>query len=328
MLHYIARRLIIAVGTIFAISILSFIIIQLPPGDFISYYVAQQQGAGNLISPEEAEQLRERYGIDQPVWNQYFKWIGNFVQGDFGNSMSWQRPVADLIGERLALTVVLSLASVLFTWVIALPIGVYSAVRQYSVLDYLFTGLGFIGLAVPSFLLALATMYVGFTVFDANIGGLFSPEYVAAPWTIEKIWDLMKHLPVPAFVLALGSTAGIIRIMRANMLDEMRKPYVTNARAKGLPEWRVIVNHPLRVALNPFISTIGYLFPFIVSGSIIVSVVLGLPTVGPLLLTSLLAQDMFLAGGIIMLLGILTVLGTLISDLLLMWIDPRVREMG
>lgn len=328
MLNYITRRLVIALGTTFAISVLSFVIIQLPAGDYISYYVAQQQAAGDIVSQQEAEQLRARYGLGDPIWTQYLKWIGLIVQGDFGNSMSWQRPVADLIGERLALTVVLSLGAVVLTWIIALPIGIYSAVRQYSPLDYVFTSFGFIGLAIPNFLLALAAMYIGFTVFDANIGGLFSPEYADAPWTIAKVWDLLKHLPIPAFVLALGGTAGIIRIMRANVLDEMRKPYVTSARAKGLPEWRVILNHPVRVALNPFISTIGYLFPYIVSGSIIVSVVLGLPTVGPLLLTSLLAQDMFLAGGIILLLGILTVIGTLISDLLLMWIDPRVREMG
>lgn len=328
MLHYITRRLLIALVTTFAISILSFAIIQVPAGDFVSFYVAQQQAAGNIISPQEAEQLRARYGLDQPVWTQYWKWISLAVQGDFGNSMSWQRPVTELIGERLWLTVVLSLAAVGFTWIIALPIGIYSAVRQYSVLDYFFTGFGFIGLGVPNFLLALALMYVGFTVFDANIGGLFSPEYVNAPWTVARVWDLLKHLPIPAFILALSGTAGIIRIMRANVLDEMRKPYVTNARAKGLPEWKVILNHPVRVALNPFISTLAYLFPYIVSGSIVVSVVLGLPTVGPLLLTSLLAQDMFLAAAIIMLLGVLTILGTLVSDLLLMWIDPRVREMG
>jgi peptide/nickel transport system permease protein len=328
LLHYVARRLIIALGTMIAISILSFVIIQLPSGDYISYYVAQQAASGDVISAQEADQLRERYGLDQPVWVQYFKWMGLALQGDFGTSMSWQRPVADLIGERLALTVVLSLAAVVLTWIIALPIGIYSAVRQYSPLDYVFTGFGFIGLAVPNFLLALGAMYFGFAVFGANIGGLFSPEYAGAPWNIAKVWDLMKHLPIPAFILALSGTAGIIRIMRANLLDEMQKPYVTNARAKGLPEWRVILIHPVRVALNPFVSTIGYLFPYIVSGSIIVSLVLGLPTVGPLLLNSLLAQDMFLAGAIVMLLGVLTVIGTLISDLLLMWIDPRVREMG
>lgn len=328
MLHYITRRSFIALGTTVAISILSFMIIQLPPGDYISYYVAQQTAAGEIITQQEAGQLRARYGLDQSVWVQYLKWIGLALQGDFGMSLAWQRPVGGLIGERLALTVVLSSAAVIFTWIIALPIGIYSAVRQYSPLDYVFTCIGFMGLAVPSFLLALASMYVGFAVFDANIGGLFSPEHANAAWSVAKVWDLLKHLPLPAFILAFGGTAGVIRIMRANVLDEMRKPYVTNARAKGLPEWRVLLNHPVRVALNPFVSTIGYLLPYVVSGSVIVSLVLGLPTVGPLLLSALLAQDMFLAGAIVMLLGVLTVIGTLISDLLLMWIDPRVREEG
>lgn len=327
-LQYITRRLAIAVVTLTVISILTFVIIQLPRGDYISYYVAQQTAAGDIISLQEAEQLRARYGLDQPYWMQYLKWAGLAIQGDFGMSLTWQRSVASLIGERLLLTVVLSLAAVVFTWILALPIGIYSAVRQYSPLDYLFTCIGFLGLAVPSFLLALAAMYLGFTLFDANIGGLFSSEYADATWSMHKVWDLLQHLPLPAFILAFGGTAGITRIMRANVLDEMRKPYVTNARAKGLPEWRVILNHPVRVALNPFVSTIGYLFPYVVSGSVIVSLVLGLPTVGPLLLSSLLAQDMFLAGAIVMMLGLLTVVGTLISDLLLIWIDPRARDSG
>jgi peptide/nickel transport system permease protein len=326
LLKYITRRTFIALGTTIAISILSFAIIQLPPGDYISYYVAQQTAAGEIITQEQAGQLRARYGLDQPVAVQYLKWMGLALQGDFGMSLAWQRSVGSLIGERLVLTILLSLAAVVFTWLIALPIGIYSAIRQYSPLDYFFTCIGFMGLAIPSFLLALASMYVGFAVFDANIGGLFSPEFANAPWSMARVWDLVKHLPLPAFILAFGGTAGVIRIMRANVLDEMRKPYVTNARAKGLPEWRVILNHPVRVALNPFISTIGYLLPYIVSGSVIVSLVLGLPTVGPLLLTALLAQDMFLAGAIVMLLGVLTVIGTLISDLLLMWIDPRIRD--
>jgi peptide/nickel transport system permease protein len=314
-----------ALITVWAISVIAFVIIELPPGDYISAYVAQQLASGQIVTPEEAAALRAQYGLDDPSWIRYAKWVSRVVRGNFGVSLEWQRPVADLIGERLALTVVLTLTTVLFTWVIALPIGVYSAVRQYSPLDYVFTFIGFIGLAIPNFLLALIMMYFGFVFFGANIGGLFSPEYQDAPWSLARVWDLMKHLPIPALVLATAGTAEVIRVMRANLLDELRKPYVVAARAKGLTEWQVIIRHPVRVALNPFISTIGYIFPLIVSGSVIVSLVLGLPTVGPLLLRSLLAQDMFLAGAIVLMLGVMTVIGTLISDLLLMWIDPRVR---
>lgn len=328
MLRYLIHRFVIAVVTILAISVLSFVIIQLPPGDYINSYVAQQMASGTEISLREAEALRAQYGLDQPAWVQYLKWMGLVLRGDFGMSMEWQRSVSSLIGERLALTVILTLLTVVFTWVLALPIGIYSAVRQYSVLDYVFTLIGFIGLAVPNFLLALILMYLGFTFFGANIGGLFSQEYIDAPWSLARAWDLVKHLPLPAMILALSGTAEVIRVMRANLLDELRKPYVTAARAKGLAEWRVLLRHPVRVALNPFVSTIGYLLPYIVSGSVIVSLVLSLPTVGPLLLRALIAQDMFLAGTIVLLLGVLTVVGTFISDLLLMWIDPRVQTEG
>lgn len=328
MLRYLIHRFVIAIVTILAISVLSFVIIQLPPGDYINSYVAQQMASGTEISLREAEALRAQYGLDQPAWVQYLKWMGLVLRGDFGMSMEWQRSVSSLIGERLALTVILTLLTVVFTWVLALPIGIYSAVRQYSVLDYVFTLIGFIGLAVPNFLLALILMYLGFTFFGANIGGLFSQEYIDAPWSLARAWDLVKHLPLPAMILALSGTAEVIRVMRANLLDELRKPYVTAARAKGLAEWRVLLRHPVRVALNPFVSTIGYLLPYIVSGSVIVSLVLSLPTVGPLLLRALIAQDMFLAGTIVLLLGVLTVVGTFISDLLLMWIDPRVQTEG
>ena len=328
MLAFLVRRMLMAVLTLWAISILTFLIIQLPPGDFVTAYIAQLQSTGSAVSAQEAENLRAQYGLDQPVWVQYFKWLGLALQGNFGMAMEWQRPVIEVIGDRLLLTMILSLAAVLFTWILAFPISIFSAVRQYSFWDYLFTLLAFIGLAVPNFLVALILMYFGFSLFNANVGGLFSPEYADAAWSGGRIWDLMKHLPLPALVLALGGTAQVVRVMRANVLDELRKPYVATARAKGLPEWRVILNHPVRVALNPFISTIGYLLPYIVSGSVIISLVLSLPTVGPLLLKALLAQDMFLAGTIVLLLGAMTVVGTFISDLLLMWIDPRVRAEG
>jgi peptide/nickel transport system permease protein len=325
MLAYIVRRLLLAVLTVWAISILSFIIIHLPPGDYVTSYIASMSASGSAVSEGEAKALREQLGLDKPITVQYVKWMELMLQGNFGMAMEWNRPVIDVIGDRLSLTIVISLAAILFTWIVALPIGIYSAVYRYSILDYIFTFVGFIGLAIPSFLLALIVMYLGFAWFGANIGGLFSPEYNEAPWSLGKTWDLVKHLPVPAIVLGVAGTAQLIRIMRSNLLDELRKPYVMTARARGLPEHRVILRYPVRVALNPFISTIGYLLPYVVSGSIIVSLVLSLPTVGPLLLKALVAQDMFLAGTIILLLGVLTVIGTFISDLLLMWVDPRIR---
>jgi peptide/nickel transport system permease protein len=248
--------------------------------------------------------------------------------GNFGMALEYGRPVGEVIGDRIWLTMVVSVAAIIFTWIVALPIGIYSAVRQYSIGDYIVTFVGFIGLAIPSFMLALILMYLGFTFFDLNIGGLFSDELAEAPWSLAKIWDLTKHLPLPALILGFAGTAQLVRIMRANLLDELSKPYVVTGRARGLSESRLILKYPVRVALNPFASTIGYLLPYVVSGSIIVSLVLSLPTVGPLLLKALVAQDMFLAGTIVLLLGTMTVIGTFISDLLLMWIDPRIRFEG
>jgi peptide/nickel transport system permease protein len=328
MIAYVVRRLLLALVTIWAISVLSFVIIQLPPGDFVDAYISRLSSMGSAVSMDEAQMLRQLYGLDQPRYVQYAKWMSRVVQGDFGESMEWQRPVAEVIGDRLWLTMAVSIAALLLTWGIALPIGIYSAVRQYSLGDYLATFVGFIGLAVPNFLLALILMYWAFKLFGANVGGLFSPENQLAPWSWAKFGDLMLHLPLPAMILALAGTAQLIRIMRANLLDELRRPYVVTARAKGLTEMRVILKYPVRAALNPFASTLAYLFPYIVSGSIIVSLVLSLPTVGPLLLKALIAQDMFLAGTIVLLLGVLTVIGTFISDLVLVWIEPRIRFQG
>jgi peptide/nickel transport system permease protein len=311
-LNYIVRRLMLAVLTVWAISVLSFMIIHLPPGDYVTSYIASMSASGSAVSEGEAQALREQLGLDKPITVQYAKWMGLIVQGNFGMAMEWGRPVSDVIGDRLTLTMVISVAAIIFTWGIALPIGIYSAVYPYS-------------LAIPGFLLALVVMYVGFAWFGASVGGLFSPDFIEASWSMEKVWDLTKHLPIPAIVLGVAGTAQLIRIMRSNLLDELRKPYVMTARARGLPEYRVIMRYPVRVALNPFVSTIGYLLPYVVSGSIIVSLVLSLPTVGPLLLKALIAQDMFLAGTIILLLGVMTVIGTFISDLLLMWVDPRIR---
>jgi peptide/nickel transport system permease protein len=328
MAEYLARRLVLALVTIVAISMLSFAIIQLPPGDYLTSYISQMAASGSMISEQEAQNLRVLYGLDKPKYLQYFYWVGLMFQGNFGMSLEWGLPVLTVIGDRLALTMVISVVAVTLTWCLALPIGIYSAVRQYSIGDYLFTFVGFIGLAIPSFMLALVLMYLGFAWFGADVGGLFSPEFSEADWSAARVWDLVKHLPLPAVVLAFGGTAQLIRIMRANLLDELGKPYVVTARAKGLSERQLIMKYPVRVALNPFASTVGYLFPYVVSGSIIVSLVLSLPTVGPVLLKALLAQDMFLAGTIVLLLGVMTVIGTLISDLLLMWIDPRIRLRG
>ena len=328
MLIYVARRLALALVTCVAISVLTFIIIRLPPGDFVDAYIANLAASGSSVSDEQAAAMRREYGLDRPVPMQYALWMARVVHGDFGVSMMWRRPVTEVIGDRLWLTMAVSIAALFLTWIIALPIGIYSAARQYSIGDYVATTLGFIGLAVPNFLLALILMYLGFRYLGLSVGGLFSPDMAQAPWSWAKFWDLMVHLPLPACVLALAGTAQLIRIMRANLLDELRKPYVVTARAKGIGETRVLLKYPVRAALNPFVSSIAYLFPYLVSGSIVVSLVLGLPTVGPLLLQALVAQDMFLAGTIVLLLGVLTVLGTLISDLMLMWIEPRIRLQG
>ncbi len=326
MLSYLIRRLLLALFTIWAISVVSFVIIQLPPVDFIDTYISERMSQGGTqAAPEQIQALRAQYGADQPKPIQYLRWVGLALRGDFGFTLEYQRPVSDVIGDRLALTIVVSLAALVVTWVVALPIGIYSAMHQYSPGDYVFTLLGFLGLAIPGFLLGLLVLYFGFAVFNVNLSGLFSPQYSDAPWSIPKALDLLWHLPIPALVLGTAGMAQAIRIMRANLLDEIRKPYVVTARAKGLSETRAILRYPVRVALNPFASTIGYTLPYIVSGSIIVSLVLGLPTVGPLLLKALVATDLFLAGAIVLLLGVLTVIGTFVSDLLLMWIDPRVR---
>jgi peptide/nickel transport system permease protein len=328
MLAYLLRRSILAILTMWAVSVLSFVVIQLPPGDYITSYIAEMSASGSFVSQQEAEALREQYGLNRPLYVQYIRWMQMVFQGNFGMALEYGRPVSEVIGDRLWLTMVVSVAAIIFTWIVALPIGIYSAVRQYSIGDYIATFVGFIGLAVPSFMLALILMYLGFTMFNANIGGLFTEELAEAPWSLAKLWDLTKHLPLPALILGLAGTAQLIRIMRANLLDELGKPYVVTARARGLSEKRLIVKYPVRVALNPFASTIGYLLPYVVSGSIIVSLVLSLPTVGPLLLKSLVAQDMFLAGTIVLMLGVMTVLGTFLSDLLLIWIDPRIRFEG
>ena len=326
MLQYILRRILLMVPTVFVISMIAFAIIQLPPGDYLTTYVAELQSTGETVDQATLEQLKERYGLGLPFHRQYFRWISNIIlHGDFGQSFTWNQPVNSLIWQRLGFTMLITFTTVIFIWIVALPIGIYSAVKQYSVGDYIATFFGFLGLATPDFLLALVLMYVSFKYFGQSVGGLFSPDFVDAPWTAARVWDLMTHMWIPIIILGTAGTAGLIRIMRANLLDELHKPYVVTARAKGMPERRLIWRYPVRVALNPFISTIGWTLPALVSGSIIVSVVLNLPTTGPLLLQALMQQDMYLAGGFILLVSCLTVIGTLISDILLAWLDPRIR---
>ncbi|GAB2987163.1 ABC transporter permease [Actinotalea caeni] len=326
MLRFTIHRILHVIPTLIAISIISFFIIQLPPGDFLTTQIASLEAQGESLDPAQLEALRVRYGIGEPFWVQYWKWISNIVlHGDFGLSFQYQRPVGGLISERLGLTVLLGLTTLVLTWAIALPAGVISAIRQHSAADYTISVLGFVALAVPNFLAALALAYIGFRFFGQSVGGLFSPEYVNAPWSLDRVLDLFGHLWIPVVVIALAGTAGIIRTTRANMLDELHKPYVTTARAKGLPEGRIIRKYPLRIALNPFVSTAGWNIPQIFDGEVIVATVLALGTTGPLLLGALRSQDMYLAGGIILIVAVLTVVGTFISDLLLAAVDPRVR---
>ena len=310
------------------ISVISFLVVTLPPGDFVDIYIEtliSETGRGTEAGELLEENLRREYGLDQPFIFQYSKWMLKVIQGDFGKSVEFNRPVWEIVSDKLLMTVIVAGTTALFTWTLAIPIGIYSAVRHRTIEDYTLTFIGFLGLAIPDFLLALALIWIGFFYFDFSVGGLFTREYATAPWSGGKIVDLLSHLWIPAIVLGTSGTAALIRIMRANLLDELRKPYVVTARAKGLKEWQLILKYPVRVALNPILSTVGYLLPFLISGSIIVSVVLGLPTVGPLLLRALLAEDLFMASSIVLMLGALTIIGTLVSDFLLMIIDPRIR---
>lgn len=326
MLQYVVRRVLYMIPTLFAISIVSFIIIQLPPGDYLTSLVATMASTGETVDRAQLVALEQRYGLGQPIYVQYWKWIsGILLRGDFGQSFEWNQPVSALIWGRLWLTFAVSLAALLFTWVVAFPVGIYSAVRQYSLGDYTFTIIGYIGLAIPNFLLALVLMYIAFKYFNQSVGGLFSPQYQDAPWTFAKFLDMLNHLWIPVVIIGTAGTAGLIRIMRANLLDELHKPYVVTARAKGLSERRLLLKYPVRMALNPFVSTLGWTLPTLVSGAAIVSIVLSLPTTGPLLFRALLSQDMYLAGSFILMLSTLTVIGTLLSDVLLAWLDPRIR---
>ena len=325
MLTFIVRRLTTFIPMMFLMSVVAFALIQAPPGDFLSDYVVQLQNQGEYADPGELESLRKQYGLGEPMYIQYAKWVWGVMRWDFGKSLEMRVSVNDLINERLSLTIILGLFTVVFTWTLAIPIGIISAVRQYSWIDYIFTFFSYLGVGTPNFLLALVIMWMVFAYFGMSITGLFSPDYVEAPWSVGKVIDMLKHIWVPMLILGTDGTARLTRIMRANLLDELNKPYVETARAKGLPEWQLIMRYPVRIAVNPIVSTIGWTLPQLFSGSLIVATVMSLPTLGPLLLRALYTQDMFLAGSIILILTALTLVGTLISDVVLALIDPRIR---
>lgn len=328
MLKYVLKRLLLVFPTMFIISILIFVTIQLPPGDYVTNMIESMRNQSGTVTwtPEFEAAMRERYGLNEPMPSQYVKWIGNIVlRGDFGYSFQNNEPSQKVIWDRMGMTLVISFSAFVFTWLIALPIGVLSAVKQYSIADYVFSFIGFIGLATPGFLIALVLMFLAFKYGNVSLSGLFSPEYESAPWSLAKVGDLISHMWIPMIIIGVGGTAGLIRVMRANLLDELHKPYVETARAKGMPEWKLLLKYPLRQAMNPFVSTFGWVLPGLIAGEAIVSIVLNLPTTGPILLNSLLQQDMFVAAGFLLLLSLLTIIGMLISDVLLAWLDPRIR---
>ena len=338
MAAYIARRLLLSMFTIVMISVLAFFIIELPAGDVATKRFDRTRvyfGNNDVATQEAIDLLRSYLNLDRPIYVRYGAWVWNMLHGDLGrafgptgNGIANQRPVKSIIGDRLWTTVALTGFTILVTWSFAIPVGIYSAVRQHSIGDYAFTLLGFTGLAVPDFLLGLVLMYLAFAYFDQSVGGLFSADYENAPWSLGKVNDFVQHLWIPAVVLGTSGTASLIRIMRNNLLDELAKPYVVTARAKGVSPWKLIIKYPVRVAINPLMSTVGYLLPALVSGSVIVSVVLSLPTIGPILLRSIQDEDIYLAGFLVLVLGMLTVVGTLVSDILLAVVDPRIRFSG
>ena len=327
---YLLRRLLFMVASWWMLSVVVFIVIQLPPGDYLTTYIAGQEQAGTFLEREEIEALKLYYGLDRTPIEQYFFWAGRFVMGDLGRSFgSWrsaEQPVTKILAEVLPFTILMSSLAIMFTYAVAIPIGIYSATHQYGPVDYVFTALGFIGLAIPNFMLALLLMYFFFQAFDISAGGLFSPEYALADWSLGKVWDMVSHLWVPVIVLGTAGTASIMRVMRGVLLDELGKQYVITARARGVSERRLLFKYPVRLALNPLVSSLAYILPGIFGGNAIVAIVLSLPMTGPVLLTALLAQDMFLAGSIIMVEGAIVIFGTFLSDILLALVDPRIRQ--
>jgi len=325
---YVIRRILIMIPTLIAISAITFVIIQLPPGDYLSTLIAELQSQGENVDTAKIDALRAQYGLDRPMIEQYLVWVWGLLNGDFGFSFEYQLPVADVVGDRLFLTLVLNFTTIIFIWIVSFPIGIYSATHQYSWGDYGLTFIGFIGLATPNFLLALVLLYFANVWFGTSIGGLMDPVYIDQPWSVGKILSVLEHLWVPVVVIGTSGTAGMIRRLRANMLDELQKQYVVTARAKGLSPFKTLIKYPLRTALNPFIADIGNMLPQVVSGSAIVSMVLSLPTTGPMLIAALQSQDMYLAGSFLIFLALLTVVGMFLSDLALAWLDPRIRLGG
>lgn len=327
-MNYILKRLLLMIPTLLLISFVVFVIIQLPPGDYLESYIAELQAQGESVDMEKVAYLREEYGLDKSFGEQYLSWVTGFVQGDYGYSFEYDLPVSEVVGDRMYLTILVSVLTIFFTWIIAFPIGLYSATHQYSWGDYGLTFIGFIGLATPNFLLALVMLYFANVYFGTSIGGLMDEAYINEPWSWAKMKSVLEHLWIPVVVIGTSGTAGMIRRLRANLLDELHKPYVTTGRAKGLPEVRLLLKYPFRVSLNFFIADIGSMLPSIISGAEIVALVLSLPTTGPMLLGALQSQDMYLAGSFLMFLAMLTVIGVLISDLLLAVLDPRIRLEG
>ncbi|MDE0218766.1 MAG: ABC transporter permease [Spirochaetaceae bacterium] len=325
---YIARRFLFMLLLLAMLTVAVFVIIQLPPGDFLTHYVTRLEAQGVFYDQEQTEQLRRIYGLDLPMYRQYLRWLGRIASGDLGMSLQWRQPVSRLLADRLPYAVIIAVVTLLFTYAVAIPIGVYSATHQYSLTDYAVTTLGFVGLATPNFLLALILMFLANRYLGFSIGGLFSIEYIDQPWSAAKLLDMLGHLPVPIVVIGTAGTAQLIRVLRSSLLDELSRQYVITARAKGLTESRLLFRYPVRVALNPVISTVGWVLPEIFSGQVITAIVLSLPTIGPLLLAALVAQDMFLAGSLVMVTALLTLVGTFLSDILLVAVDPRIRMAG
>jgi peptide/nickel transport system permease protein len=328
MLRIIVQRIVLLPILLLLFTFIIFVMVQAPPGDFLTSYVATLATGGSSIGEAQVAALEHQFGLDQPFMVRYFSWLKGLVRGDLGLSLEYMRPNTELIGERLVLTVLLALFAFVITWAIAIPAGIYSATHKNSVLDYVFAVLNYFGVATPNFMLALVLMWIAFSSFGLSITGLFSPEYVQAKWSLARFIDLLKHIWLPGVVLGVAGTARLTRIMRANLLDELNKPYVVTARAKGMKEWKLVIKYPARLALNPIVSTIGWYLPQLFSGSLIVATVMNLPNVGPLLLRALTQQDMYLAGSILVIYCGLTIVGTLISDILLALVDPRIRMEG
>jgi peptide/nickel transport system permease protein len=327
-LRVVVQRLLLLPVLLLAFSVVVFGLVQAPPGDFLTSYISMLAASGSSVDQAQVEALKRQFGLDRPFHIQYLSWMRNLLRGDLGLSLEYQRPNVELIGDYLLLTVLLALFSFVFTWLMAVPAGIYSATHPRSALDYVLTVINYVGVATPNFMLALILMWGAFSWLGISVTGLFSPEYVQAPWSLARFGDLLKHIWVPMIVLGIAGTARLTRVMRANLLDELNKPYVITARAKGLSEWRLVLKYPVRVAINPLVSTIGWYLPQLFSGSLIVATVMNLPNIGPLLLRALVSQDMYLAGAILLIYCFLTVIGTLISDILLAWVDPRIRMEG